>query len=511
MQSPTKPIKSTVKGYAYIWEALSSESIARLRQEANFRTTVEESKHVYGLLQTIHKTHTLGLDPARSDEEQWYLIERRIFNLQQKEKETAVEFATRWENMIREMQSMFRDRALKEREKENDAIRDKLLEEGPLSRDNFNFLVRKRKCDVETVNNLQYLSEEQMAIRYLYALDKKYWGSMMVDLKNDQLMGKDSFPKTLEKAAKLASQWHVENNKGAGKDKVALAAQAKLERGAKGPCFHCGGDHLIKDCQAKKAGKPKTYNVAEEGAAVKAAAAAAKSTQQAAAAKAAASSTSTSTTHEKGMYCHHCKEKTHNTKQHEEYTSKTKAASSAAAIATYEGDDESTESAAFSILAFTLPEEEPAKVEQIEESGNIKKICLAVQSKMVNKWTILLDTCSMVTLIKNSALLEDISTVENGLRLMGVHSDQRIIKEKGYTKYYGRVWHYPDAVANIVGLVTIEQQAVDMAQNFRKDFRVIFHDGTVWRDTRYHSHSHSYMHWKGGMGNCNYPVGRRCV
>ena len=154
--------KESVKGYAYIWEALSSESIARLRQEANFRTTVEESKHVYGLLQTIHKTHTLGLDPARSDEEQWYLIERRIFNLQQKEKETAVEFATRWENMIREMQSMFRDRALKEREKENDAIRDKLLDEGPLSRDNINFLARKRQLDEKTVNSLQYLSEEQM-------------------------------------------------------------------------------------------------------------------------------------------------------------------------------------------------------------------------------------------------------------------------------------------------------------------------------------------------------------
>jgi hypothetical protein len=56
--------------------------------------------------------------------------------------------------------------------------------------------------------------------------------------------------------------------------------------------------------------------------------------------------------------------------------------------------------------------------------------------------------------------------------------------------------------------VAYQQPAIDVSKyRVQRPFRV----DPVWRDTRYHSHSHSYMHWKGGMGNCNYPVGRRCV
>ena len=46
-------IVESTKGYAYIWEVLSSETISRLREEANFRQVVEDKKQVWDLLQVM--------------------------------------------------------------------------------------------------------------------------------------------------------------------------------------------------------------------------------------------------------------------------------------------------------------------------------------------------------------------------------------------------------------------------------------------------------------------------
>ena len=434
-------IVESTKGYAFIWEVLSAESIARLREEANFRQVVEEKKQVWDLLQIIHRTHALAIDPARSTAEQYYQHELRFHNLRQYDTETAQHFATRLEEENIAMTVIWREKQLQVREEETTKIEQTFMKAGVITAEDQQYLDVRRVHDAEFVALAMYKSQEELAVKYLMTLDKKHWGQMLVDLNNDQLKGKDTYPQTLEAAAKLAAGWRVERQKEASK-LTALATHVKEQPtvpAKKAECWWCGGNHYQSNCEAKKAGKPKTAPNAD-------------STDTAVAAKA--------------KYCVKCKSREHNTKEHE--------TAAVVGVVLYEEPTE-TDVPSFALAATLKIKEKPT----IHSGNSSINAAAATNDIMRDPLMIILDTGSQLTILKNPHLLNNIRTAHQQVRVVGVSSQESSIKQQGDTKYYGTVWFDPNAVANILGLITAQAHAADIVMNFKKDFRVIFHDGTV--------------------------------
>ena len=261
-----------------------------------------------------------------------------------------------------------------------------------------------------------YKSQEELAVKYLMTLDKKHWGQMLVDLNNDQLKGKDTYPQTLEAAAKLAAGWRVERQKEASK-LTALATHLKEQPtvpAKKAECWWCGGNHFQSNCEAKKAGKPKTATNAA-------------STDTAVAAKA--------------KYCVKCKSKEHNTKEHE--------TAAVVGVVLYEEPTE-TDVPSFA-LAATLKSKEETTIHNGNSSINA---AAATNDIMRDPLMIILDTGSQLTILKNPHLLKNIRTANQQVRVVGVSSQESSMRQQGDTKYYGTVWFNPNAVANILGLIS---------------------------------------------------------
>lgn len=153
-------IVESTKGYAFIWEVLSSESISRLREEANFRQVVEDKKQVWDLLQVIHRTHALAIDTARNTAEQYYQHELRFNNLRQYDTETAQHYATRLEEENIAMTVIWREKQLQVREAETTKIEQTFLADGVITAEDQRYLDVRRVHDVEFVAKAMYKSQE---------------------------------------------------------------------------------------------------------------------------------------------------------------------------------------------------------------------------------------------------------------------------------------------------------------------------------------------------------------
>jgi hypothetical protein len=462
--------KEEITHYGALFDKLSEFSQYRVKSHKDFQSFHDECD-LSRLWKAIIDTHSVGADA--SDSAVPRLTEEDMHKCRQGTYESSLEFHRRLTERSNAMDAITRA-STKEKIEQNYTLAMQLVPEPDIELDNpptkeqvaavtaaakatkatKTYLTRKRVDDLKASLHAVYKSPAELAEIFMARLDPTRFGELYTSILNDDIKGIDSMPTDLEAALTLARKWKVSTVKTGAtgtqtvlmvtaddyrptapkpkrekkKDKsvLSLAAAAAGKQKFDGSCFWCARPgHREADCKSKAAGKPKKTESSP----------------------ATAQATQCTKCNRKGHIAADCYAKTVVSAMGE---AETPTAAAGGSTQTY-----------FSLVTVT------------------DILSLGASPGTIPDHLLVLDTGSMVNVIKSRDLLTDIHT-GGPTHLSGINGSTRTMSQYGTAGHYGESLFNPESIANIVSLNSLgADDQVEFAQGPDPHFKITWADGTT--------------------------------